>query len=58
MRDAHTYDRSKHINVAYHYVRDLHRRNRINVKFISIRDMVADGFTKPLPKANFSRFLN
>ena len=58
VRDAHTYERSKHIDVAYHYVRDLHRRNRINVEFIGTRDMVADGFTKPLPKPDFARFIS
>ncbi|OBW64777.1 MAG: Nucleotide-diphospho-sugar transferase [Aureobasidium pullulans] len=58
VRDAHTHERSKHIDVAYHYVRDLHRRNRINVEFIGTRDMVADGFTKPLPKPDFARFID
>ncbi|MGN7093129.1 Ty1/Copia family ribonuclease HI, partial [Bacillus safensis] len=58
VRDAHTHERSKHIDVAYHYVRDLYRRNRINVEFIGTRDMVADGFTKPLPKPDFARFIS
>jgi hypothetical protein len=57
VRDAHTHERLKHIDVAYHYVRDLYRRNRINVEFIGTRDMVADGFTKPLPKPDFARFI-
>jgi hypothetical protein len=57
VRDAYTHERLKHINVTYHYVRDLHRRNRINVEFIGTRDMVADGFIKPLPKSDFIRFI-
>ena len=58
VRDDNTNERSKHIDVAYHYVRELNRRKRINVEFIGTRDMVADGFTKPLPKPDFARFID
>jgi hypothetical protein len=57
VQDAHTHDRSKHIDVAYHYVRDLHKKQRIKVSFVGTRDMVADGMTKPLPGSQFERFV-
>lgn len=50
-------ERSKHIDVAYHYIRDLQRQGRIDVSYISTNDMKADGLTKPLAVQKFSRFL-
>ncbi|KEQ90521.1 hypothetical protein AUEXF2481DRAFT_71331, partial [Aureobasidium subglaciale EXF-2481] len=58
VRDTYTYKRLKHIDIIYYYIRDLHRRNRINVEFIGIRDIVIDGFIKLLPKPDFIRFIN
>ena len=41
--------RSKHIDIRYHYVRDIAERGIINiVANIGTKDMAADGFTKPL----------
>lgn len=56
-KDAHTHDRSKHIDVAYHYQRELYQKNRINVEFVGTEDMVADGLTKPLVSLGFQRFV-
>ena len=50
-------ERSKHIDVAYHIVRDLAKRNLIKVDYIPSADMVADGLTKPLPKERFKVFV-
>ena len=57
VKDAHIHERSKHIDVAYHHVRDLYKRNLIRVDFIPSKDCYADGFTKPLPKDAFQRFV-
>jgi len=58
VRDAQITQRSKHIDVAYHYQRDLMKKDRLRVEFVGTADMVADGMTKPLPKAGFCRFLD
>jgi hypothetical protein len=53
--------RTKHIEVDYHFVRDQVIRKKLEVRFISTRDQIADGFTKPLSQhqlCNFSRNLN
>lgn len=50
-------ERSKHIDVAYHYIRDLQKHGKINVNYIPTDEMRADGFTKPLAKQKFQRFL-
>jgi hypothetical protein len=57
VKDAQVHERSKHIDVAYHFVQDLYRRNRINVEFVRSNEMVADGLTKPLVGEQFKRFI-
>lgn len=49
--------RLKHIDIAYHYIRDLQNQGLINVSYISTNDMTADGLTKPLAKIKFEQFL-
>jgi hypothetical protein len=48
VKEPHTHNRVKHIDIAYHFVRDLFKRGRIHVEFVRIADMIADGLTKPL----------
>lgn len=57
VKDAHTHDRSKHIDVAYHFVRDLWKKGKISVEFVGTADMRADGFTKPKTGPHFQRFV-
>ena len=42
------HDRSKHIVISYHYVRDMVDRNTIKLKYICTADQTADILTKPL----------
>ena len=57
-KDAHIHGRSKHIDVTYHHIRDLHKRNRIQVDYVPSEEMIADGLTKPLNKPLFKRFID
>jgi hypothetical protein len=41
--------RTKHIEVYYHFVRERVSRKLLEVDFVSSKDQVGDGFTKPLP---------
>lgn len=50
-------DRSKHIDISYHFIRDLAEKKRISVKYIPTHDMIADGMTKPLPRVGFEKFV-
>ena len=47
---------SKHIDIRYHYTRDIAAWGIIKPTQIGTKDMAADGFTKPLPEDPFRRF--
>jgi histone deacetylase 1/2 len=40
--------RTKHIEVDYHFVRERVAKRLLDIEYVSTRDQVADGFTKPL----------
>jgi Reverse transcriptase (RNA-dependent DNA polymerase)/gag-polypeptide of LTR copia-type len=56
VRNPHLHERSKHIDICYHYIRDLEEKNKVSVTYIPTGDMAADGFTKPLASVLFDRF--
>ncbi|KAF2358692.1 hypothetical protein FHG87_010554 [Trinorchestia longiramus] len=47
--------RSKHIDIKFHYVRDLVRKKEIDLVYCPSNDMLADIFTKGLSAEKFSR---
>ena len=48
--------RSKHIDVKYHFIRDVVNKNLVQLKYVHSGDNVADVFTKGLGKNLFGRF--
>jgi histone deacetylase 1/2 len=48
--------RTRHIEIDFHFVRERVANNRLDIKFISSKDQVADGFTKALPVRNLDEF--
>ena len=57
IKDAHVHERSKHIDVVYHNIRDLFKRKLIRVDFVLSQDMIADELTKSLSREIFKRFI-
>ena len=57
IKNAHIHERSKHIDVVYHHIRDLHKRNLIQLNYISSENMIADDLTKSLSRDKFKRFV-
>ncbi|KAI0995983.1 hypothetical protein K3495_g12199 [Podosphaera aphanis] len=55
-KNPHLHERSKHIDVCYHYIRDLVEKGMLKFKYISTSEMPADGLTKPLARVAFERF--
>jgi histone deacetylase 1/2 len=48
--------RAKHIEIDFHFVRERVARRQLQVRFISTKDQIADGFTKALPTSKFEDF--
>jgi hypothetical protein len=55
-KNPHLHERSRHIDIKYHYVRDLVEKGKVEIEFIPTTRMVADGFTKPLERTKFNMF--
>ncbi|KAL0276866.1 UNVERIFIED_CONTAM: hypothetical protein PYX00_004339 [Menopon gallinae] len=49
--------RSKHIDIAYHYARELVEKGKIELKYLRTDEMIADVFTKPLSKVKHNKFV-
>jgi hypothetical protein len=47
------HDRSKHIEIRYHYIRDMVQRGPLKLQYISTDEQVADVLTKPLSHIKF-----
>ena len=47
------HERTKHINVRYHYIRDVVAEGNLKVCKISTHDNPADMMTKPVPTNKF-----
>ena len=39
---------TKHIEIDFHFVRERVARKLLDIRFISTKDQLADGFTKPI----------
>ena len=50
------HDRSKHIDIRYHFIRDMVQRGAVRLDHIGTDEQVADILTKPLGKVKFLTF--
>jgi hypothetical protein len=50
------HDRSKHIKIKYHYIKDMVQRKTIHVHYLPTHEQIANIFTKPLAKTKFEYF--
>jgi hypothetical protein len=49
-------DRSKHIEIRYHYIHDMVQRGALKLQYISTDEQVVDVLTKPLSRVKFEHF--
>jgi hypothetical protein len=50
------HDRSKHIEIRYHVIRDMVQRGALKLQYISTDEQVADVLTEPLSRVKFEHF--
>jgi histone deacetylase 1/2 len=50
------HSRTKHIEVDYHFFRERVAKKLLDIEYVSTKDQVADGFTKPLPVRQLEMF--
>ena len=53
---ASKHNRTKHIDIRFHYIRELQQANVIKVKHVPTDENIADVMTKPLPKQKYTKF--
>ena len=57
MTENHVFhDRSKYIEIHYHYIYDMVQRGAIKLQYVSTDEQVADVLTKPLSRVKFEHF--
>ncbi len=49
------FKRSRHVNLRYHYLRELTDTNQVDMTYVPTAQQLADALTKPLPGPLFSR---
>ena len=49
-------DKSKHIEIKYHYIRDMVQRGEVKLQYIAMEEQIADVLTKPLARLKFEYF--
>jgi hypothetical protein len=50
------HDKSKHIEIRYHYICDMVQRGSIKLQYVSTDEQVVDVLTKPLSRVKFEHF--
>ena len=56
-RNPEFHDRTKHIEMKFHYLRRMVLEGHIDTRRIGTKDNLADIFTKPLGRADFERIV-
>ena len=57
-KDQMYHERTKHIDVKYHFIRDIIADKKVLIQKINTKDNPADMFTKSLPIYKFKQCLN
>ena len=49
-------DKSKHIEIEYHYIRNMVKRGTVKLQYVATDKQIADVLTKPLARVMFEYF--
>ena len=50
------HDKLKHIEIKYHYIRDMVQRQVVKLQYVAIDEQIANVLTKPLARVKFDYF--
>ena len=50
------HDKSKHIKIKYHYIRDVVQRGAMKLQYVATNKQIVDVLTKPLARVKFEYF--
>ena len=50
------HDKSKHIEIKYHYIRDMVQRGAMKLLYVATKEQIDDVLTKPLDRMKFDYF--
>jgi len=50
------HDKSKHIEIKYHFIRDMVQKGVVKLKYVPTEEQVANVLTKPLARVKFEYF--
>jgi hypothetical protein len=50
------HDKSKHIDIKYHYIREMIQKGAVNLQYVPTNEQVTDVLTKPLSRVKFEHF--
>ena len=48
--------KSKHIEIKYHYIRDMVQRGAVKLQYVATEEQIVDVLTKPLARVKFEYF--
>ena len=54
VKNAEFHQRTRHINVRYHFIKDYQEKKLIDLQYVESSNQLADIFTKPLPAPAFT----
>ena len=55
VKNPEFHQRTKHIDIKYHFIREKHQDKEIEIVYTSTENQLADLFTKPLPTPRFNQ---
>ena len=50
------HDKSKHIKIKYHYIKDMVQRGAMKLQYVAMDEQLDDVLTKPLARLKFEYF--
>ena len=50
------HDKSKHIEIWYHFIYDIVQKGAVELQYISTNEQIVDVLTRPLPRVKFEYF--